>query len=371
MRCTWKDDWELTKARYEGWWRGEDLVVSIWGNGVPVGAPRALSIPGPDPASTPRARNDDPELFCDHERRLLNRKRCPLDIIPFAYVDYGTVPLAEILGAPAEPREETVWYRHTDLAPDNDRSLGFDPASPAFARMQAIAAGTRRLAGENYFVGAPALCPGLDVLSELRGPQDLMIDLAFEPDWVHAKLREIQEASYAAMDALAPELVYPDGSSFHAFFMLWAPARTALAQCDAAALISPDMFAEFAVPYLAEFCRRTGRVLYHVDGPDALRTVDLVLSVEELRAVEFTPGPQVPGGGDSRWWPTYRKIKEAGKSVQAVWMKPKDVEPLLDAVGPEGMYIEVDVENTAEAEELERTVEKYRRPETRRKHAGR
>jgi len=85
------------------------------------------------------------------------------------------------------------------------------------------------------------------------------------------------------------------------------------------------------------------------------------LEVEELDAVEFTPGPQIPGGGDPRLYPMYRKIKEAGKSVQAVWMKAKDVEPLLDAVGPAGMYLEVDVADLAEAEELERVVARYRR----------
>lgn len=360
MDCSWKSDWEETKARYEAWWRGEGLVVSLWGNGVPAGSPRDESIPAPDPASTPVSRRDSSEAFADHERRLLNRKRNPLDIVPFAYVDYGTVPLAEILGAPAEPREETVWYSHTDLSPENDRELRFDAESPVWRRMRAVAAANRRLGDGKYLSGAPALCPGLDVLAELRGPQNLMMDLVMESEWVHAKLAEIQQASYDAMDAIEPYAVYPDGSSFHAFFMLWAPVRCALAQCDAAALISPDMFAEFAVPYLADFCARVPRVLYHVDGPDALRTVDLVLEVKDLDAVEFTPGPQIPGGGDPRWYPMYRKIKAAGKSVQAVWMKTADVEPLLDAVGPEGMYIEVDVASEAEAEALARIVEKYR-----------
>ncbi len=361
MQCSWKDDWEQTKARYEAWWKGEGLVVSLWGNGVDVGLPRDPAIPEVDPASTPETRAASPEAFADHELRLLNSKRNPLDVIPFAYVDYGTVPLAEVLGTPSQPRNETVWYKHTDLSPDNDKELRFDSESPVWRRMLAVAAENRRLGEGRYFCGAPALCPGLDVLAELRSPQELMMDLVTEPEWVHRKLAEIQKASFEAMDAMAPHLVYPDGSSFHAFFMLWAPVRTALAQCDAAALISPAMFEEFAIPYLSDFCKKVDRVLYHVDGPDALRTVDLILEVEDLDAVEFTPGPQVPGGGDPRWYPMYRKIKEAGKSVQAVWMKIPDVEPLLDAVGPDGMYIEVDVANMNEAAELERIIAKFRK----------
>lgn len=361
MVCSWKDDWELAAGRYNAWWQGDGLVVSIWGNGIHTGIPCDKSLAAPEEDSTPVFRNDHPVAFAEHERRLLNRKCFPLDILPFAYVDYGTVPLAEILGTPAEPREETVWYRHTDLAPDNDRPLCFDPEQPAWQRMLSIAAENRRLGEGKYFTGAPALCPGLDVLAELRGPQELMMDLVTEPAWVHAKLAEIQAASYAAMDALAPQIMMSDGSSFHAFFMLWAPARCALAQCDAAALISPDMFAEFALPYLRDYCTKVDRVLYHLDGPDALRTLDLVLSVKELDAVEFTPGPQVPGGGDPCWYPLYRKIKAAGKSVQAVWVKPAEVVPLLNAVGTQGLYLEVEISTMDEAQEVERVIAPFRK----------
>ena len=44
-------------------------------------------------------------------------------------------------------------------------------------------------------------------------------------------------------------------------------------------------------------------------------------------------------GGHPQWYDLYRRIKAGGKSVQAVGVKPEEVVPLLDAVGPEGMYI--------------------------------
>ena len=34
----------------------------------------------------------------------------------------------------------------------------------------------------------------LDVLAEIRGTQNLMMDLVMEPEWVHAKLQEIETA---------------------------------------------------------------------------------------------------------------------------------------------------------------------------------
>jgi len=84
-------------------------------------------------------------------------------------------------------------------------------------------------------------------------------------------------------------------------------------------------------------------------------------SLEELDCIEFTPGPQVPQGGHPCWYDLYRRIKKAGKCVQAVEMDPEEVVPLLDAVGPEGMYLMVNFNSEREIEETEKAVEPYRK----------
>jgi hypothetical protein len=57
----------------------------------------------------------------------------------------------------------------------------------------------------------------------------------------------------------------------------------------------------------------------------------------------------------------YRKILEAGKSVQAIMVEPEEVVPLLDAVGGMGMYIRTSVNTEEEAEALVESVEQFRR----------
>lgn len=107
-------------------------------------------------------------------------------------------------------------------------------------------------------------------------------------------------------------------------------------------------------------CEYLDYSLYHVDGPNAVASIDPLLEIELLTALEFTPGPQVPGGGDPYWYDMYKKIKAAGKSVQAVDIKPEDVEPLLDNVGPEGMYLMIEFETEKEIDYVSKIVEKYR-----------
>jgi hypothetical protein len=44
-----------------------------------------------------------------------------------------------------------------------------------------------------------------------------------------------------------------------------------------------------------------------------------------------------------------------------VWVKVEEVVPLLDAVGPKGMYIITDFESPEQVEELLKKVEPYRK----------
>ena len=73
-----------------------------------------------------------------------------------------------------------------------------------------------------------------------------------------------------------------------------------------------------------------------------------------------TPQAGIENGGSSRWWDLYRRILDAGKSVQVVGAKSEEVVPLLDAIGGKGVYIITQFKNEQEAEELLAKVEPYR-----------
>jgi hypothetical protein len=143
-------------------------------------------------------------------------------------------------------------------------------------------------------------------------------------------------------------------------FMLWGSGRVSQLQCDAAAMISEDMFREFVVPGVRRCCDWLDHSLFHVDGPGMLKHVEALCEIESLDAIQFTPGPGVPRGGDPHWWPMYRRVLAAGKSLQAVWMNPRDVRPLLDAIGPKGVYLMVECETANEMELLVGEVSRYR-----------
>jgi hypothetical protein len=356
----WKKNWRETQDRFKRWWAGEDLILGMFGTGVDAGTAVHDQVPDPGLPADLTARHMDPEWVSRQQRYKLSRMHFAAETLPIAFSDMGTVTLATFLGSTPEFAQNNIWYAGSSLSPDNDRDLVFDPTSEWWLRLKAVVSANAALAGNDYLCGMPAIAPNLDVLAELRGFENVLMDLLERPEWVHEKLAQINSVYYQAYDELYDLVKLPDDSSVFQWFMIWGPGKVSQAQCDVAGMISPTMFREFVVPHLREQCIWLDHTLYHVDGPDALGSVDPLLEIDELDAIEFTPGPQVPAGGDPSWYPLYRKILDAGKSVQVADVGADEIIPLLDAIGGKGVYILGFYDSLAQLEDLARAVEPYR-----------
>jgi len=188
----------------------------------------------------------------------------------------------------------------------------------------------------------------------------LFFDLIERPAWVQRCLAEINQAYFAAFDLMFEKVRDEDGGNAFAAFSVWGPGKTAKVQCDFSVMISAKMFREFVSPHLAAQCEWLDYSLFHLDGTTALQHVEPLLEIEALDAIEWTPQSRLAGGGDPQWYDLYRQIKAGGKSVQAVGVGPDQVVPLIDAVGPEGLYVFTWTDDQASAEKLVKKVEQYR-----------
>lgn len=127
-------------------------------------------------------------------------------------------------------------------------------------------------------------------------------------------------------------------------------------------MLSPEAFAEFVVPLLGEQCAWLDYSVYHLDGTDCIRHLDHLLAIEELNAVQWSVQSRddLPGPGDPHWYGLYKRILRAGKSVQIAGVELRQVMPLLDALGPDGVFLAVDCECEHKAREIEEMAENYR-----------
>lgn len=354
----WLEHWEEVKDHYLKWWKGEGMVFRIHGVGASI--PHDRSVEAPEPPAAPAGRHTNPDWSARNSRYALAHMAFLADTIPYAMPDWGTVSLSAFLGANPDFDESTVWYHPVMTSISDHPPLMFDPDQPWWQLEERMVRETVRISTGNYYTACPALTPGLDSLAALRGTEELLFDLVEEPDWVKTRLMEIYKANEEAYERLYQMIAMEDGSSVYSFFHLWSPGRTCQVQCDFAAMISPAMFEEFVVPYMGKQCAKLDHTLFHMDGTQCLRHLDLLLAMDGIDAIQWTPQSGIEQPGDPIWYPLYRKILDAGKSVQAMHVKPDEVLPLLDAVGSKGMFIITDMSDDAEARELIREVDRRR-----------
>jgi len=348
----WKTNWNETQKRFIDWWNRKGLLVGMWG------APETGRCihENVKPPVRPAAIED---RYCDAAFRAaenhcrLARSIFPLDVLPSATTDLGPGSLALFLGSKPGFAEDTVWFHpciEQELEPEKLPPLKFDSGHPWWRTTEEILRRCAEAARGKYFVGCPDLIENMDVLSSLRGAQTLLLDMVERPDWVEQKIREINDVWFAAYQRIYDIIKLDDGSSAFGAFYIWGPGKVAKVQCDSSAMFSPKMYKQFVVPALTAQCEWLDYSLYHLDGTQAMVHLDNLLAIEPLDAIEWTPQAGIETGGNQRWYDLYRRILAAGKSVQVVNVELDEIEPLLDAIGPKGVYMLIQFKDEREAE---------------------
>ena len=331
----WKEDWNDAQRAFEAWWARKGLALHVT---APKDEPWEEVPPPPEPLSL-EERWLDPAFRLGQAVHAMSRTFYGGVAMPFFDTQIGPGSLGTFLGSEPGFAPDTVWYRPLPLEPEEWPALSFDPSNVWFKRHMALIEAGVKASDGRFLVGLPDLIENIDTLAQLRDPQTLMVDLLERPHWVKSKVSEINSVYFAAFDAMTERAKDERGGNVFAAFNVWGPGRTAKVQCDASAMFSPAMFEEFVVPALTEQCEWLDYSLYHLDGTQCFCHLDHLLSIEALDAIEWTPQAGIEGGGDPRWYDLYRRIKAGGKGVQAVGVRYDEVLPLIDAVGPEGLYV--------------------------------
>jgi len=362
MQCSWKPNWAETKRHFIEWWNHDGLVLT-GGGPFQVERPHEDVLQPPGPADVEGGLYVQPELRARHNHYALSQSSFPYDNLPISSTDIGPGSLALFLGSEPGFSPETVWFKpclNGVATPEDLPALAFDSGTRWWDITEDTLRAAAALGDGKYLVGCPDLVENIDILAALRDPQTLLLDMVLRPEWVSEKVWEINEAFSAAYGRIYDIIKQADGGSTFGAFGLWGPGRTAKIQCDACAMFSPDMFDRFVVPAMAAQCEWLDHSMYHLDGHECIVHLDSLLGIDALDAIEWTPDPNVPRGGDPTWYPMYRKILDAGKSVQVIMISPDEVIPLLDAIGGKGVYIATSFESERQAEELWQAVDAYR-----------
>ena len=352
---TWKSNWEESRKNYLDWWNGKGLVISMWEHIKKEGPPHE-NVSSPPPCKDINQFWFDPEWRSAWLHYQLSFSSFMADILPVANTHFGPGSLSAILGADLEGTEDSIWIRHKENFGDE---IYFDPSNKWWLLHLELLKACKKAAGGKYFVGCPDLVEGLDTLAGLKGTTNVLTDILMGPELVLEQLRKINDIYFKVFDQIY-DIIQEDGEMAFCYFSLWGPGKVSKLQCDISSMVSENHFRMFALPFLHEQCQKIDFTLYHLDGPDAIRHLDAVLEIEELNAVQWTPGEGNPQGGNPCWYSLYKKILDKGKSVMPCWVELNELVPLLDNVGAEGLNILMHFRSEKDIELAMKIADKYR-----------
>ncbi len=356
----WKTNLEQTKQHYINWWNHKGIVLNMWEHFQEGVEPHA-DVPAPPAPKDLDQKWFDPEWRAEYLDWYVAHSCLKADMLPVANTQLGPGSLAAILGGVFEGGEDTIWI-HPD--PDFNDDIRFNPEHPNYLLHKALLKACKQKAQGNYYVGMPDLMEGMDVLAALKGTDKVLMDTVTQPEVLERQMQQINDIYFRVFDELYDIIREGDEMAF-CYFSSWAPGKMTKLQSDISTMISVEDYRRFVQPFIRQQCQKIDYTLYHLDGVGALHHLPALLEIDELNAIQWTPGVGEPQGGSPKWYDLYKKILAAGKSIMACWVTVDELRPLLDNIGGDGVHLEMDFHNEAEVEQAMRIIEEYQSSESR------
>lgn len=340
----YKNNWEETKQRFEAWWNCEKmdrpLLRLVVKREEPVEALEGVVNP-----LTPKELHLDVDRIVKQYRNYYRTHELWAEAFPAIDLNIGPGSMALYLGSEPNFAWDTVWFKESVDDWGIRGELKYDAENYWWKRHVEMINRGQALSKGELLVNIPDIIENVDILAAMRGPQDFCYDLIDEPELMKKYIEQIDELYFRYYDTMYEMVKGEDGSSSFTAFHIWGMGKVAKVQCDFCALMSPAQFREFIQPSLRKQCSRLDHSLYHLDGPDAIKHLDALMEIEELDALQWTPGAGKPDGLNEGWYPIYDKVRAAGK---ALWIPIADgdftrwidgAERLLNRYGKSGIYL--------------------------------
>ena len=352
---TWKPNLEETKRHYIDWWNHKGIILNMWEHFQEGVAPHA-DIPAPPAPKDLNQQWFDPQWRAEYLDWYVAHSSLMADMLPVANTQLGPGSLAAILGGVFEGGEDTIWIHPN---PNYTDDIRFDENHPNWLLHKELLKACKEKAQGHYYVGMPDLMEGLDVLAALKGTDKVLLDTVMQPEVLEHQMQQINNIYFWVFDELYDIIREGDEMAF-CYFSSWAPGKMSKLQSDISTMISEDDYRRFVQPFIREQCQKIDYTLYHLDGVGAMHHLPALLEIEELNAIQWTPGVGQPQGGSSKWYDLYRQILEGGKSIMACWVTLDELRPLLDNVGGDGIHLEMDFHNEQEVEQAMKIVDDFK-----------
>lgn len=339
----WQPDFPAIAARFEAWWHGEVI------DRPPVSLNLAVQREYRGPVCRHKSLRDkwlDVRFRVDQATARLAQQDFAGDALPVLMPNLGPQLAATLYGGDLrwsdDPHSsQTNWAvpvvhdPHVDWPRIAATPPCFDP-NPYWQALEAMTRLALEQCDGRYLVGHTDIHDAYDTLAALRGPQGLCLDMIDCPHVVQPAALHAAQGVLEMYQRLW-RLIHEAGQGWTSWIPAWHDGFTSISCCDFWAMLSPRLARDYVLPAVRRMIDPFERSIFHLDGPAALKHLDLLLAIPNLHAVQWVYGDGHEPA--TRWIDVYRRIQAAGKSSQIYVDTPQQSLDILQALGsPRGLW---------------------------------
>lgn len=233
--------------------------------------------------------------------------------LPHLWGSRGTpMTMCAYLGSNVVFGEDTVWYKKF-ISDWRNVDIRFDEHNWWVQASRKLMQTQIEKASTDLVIALPDLGDALTCFSMMRGVEELLLDIIEIPEIIIEKIEQFVSAWIQAHKFF--HSIYRSKYDGDATWLIWAPGKTYACQCDFSTMISPRMFEKFVVYELDKIKDYLDYIAWHLDGPDEIKHLDILLSLPYVRTIQVTPGAGRPPCASELWMPNIKKILDKGKNV--------------------------------------------------------
>ena len=273
------------------------------------------------------------------------------ECIPCFRPDFGPDQMAAFLGAPLVSGPEgtnTSWSQKIVEDWKASLPLEFNKDTDAWKKMAEYhKAAARRFEGK-CLVSNIDMHSNIDMLEGLRGAEKLIFDIIDNQELI---LKALQDSRKVYAEVFNELWEYGNKSlvGTTSWISLYSRKKFNPIQADFIALLNPEMCKKFVLPEIEYEAQFLDHSCFHLDGPDALKHLDDILSIKEIDCIQWIPGagnkPQI------EWPDVLHRIHKAGKST-IIYAEPQDIKRIHKEYPPNLVVYETNVKTEQEGWEL-------------------
>lgn len=277
------------------------------------------------------------------------------ETFPIYWPNLGPEVYSAFYGTELEYGDVTSWSKPlvTDWADISKVKL--DTHNAYFTKIEELTRyAIERCRGQSL-VGYTDLHPGVDCAAAWRRPEQFCVDLIENPE-LAKQLIALSIGDFELIYDRFDRLLKANGQLSASWMGIPSFGRMHIPSCDFSALISARHFDEFCLPVLQREVQTMTHNVFHVDGKGVARHINRILDVPQIHAIQWVQGV----GADypiMQWVPFIKQIQARRPVI--VDLAKTDLEPFIEAVRPEGIFLWVGTENEEEEQAILRLVEKW------------